>query len=112
MKYTFSDLEDRDDDRSDVEGEQRESDTDGEADFQQEGSLSGDDVINYNDLDEDAEDIVFNDSESDTNVSCSDEESEPKRKQKQRMVCICSLKLLPSMFTVLPPDQKMFMWLV
>jgi len=106
MKYAFAGLEDEDGDDDgdddvdeDEDGEEDddgddECDTEGVADCQQEGSLSEDDDIIGDDLDDDAEDIVFDNSESDMSLAGSDEESGPRNKKKQRMVCICSKNLI------------------
>jgi hypothetical protein len=68
-----------------------ECESEGDADFQQEGSLSeGGDIMSEDDLDDDAEDIVFDNSESDMSLAGSDEELGPRNKKTQRTVCICS----------------------
>jgi len=105
MKYAFAGLEDedRDDDENEDEEEEEEGeeeeeddecDMEGVADCQQEGSLSEDDDIISDDLDDDAEDIVFDNSESDMSLAGTDEELGPRNKKKQRMVCICSKNLI------------------
>lgn len=81
-----SEDEERDDDEEGEEGGGDECESEGEADFQQEGSLSEDgDIISDEDLDDDAEDIVFDNSESDMSLAGSDEELGPRNKKKQRM---------------------------
>jgi hypothetical protein len=67
------------------EEEDDECDMEGVADCQQEGSLSEDDDIISDDLDDDAEDIVFDNSESDMSLAGTDEELGPRNKKKQRM---------------------------
>ena len=97
MKCAFAGLEDEDRDDDSGGGDDYdddECDTEGVADFQQEGSLSEDDDIISDDLDDDAEDIVFDNSESDMGLTGSDEELGPRNKKKQRMVCICSKNLI------------------
>jgi len=104
MKYAFAGLEDDGDDGGDDDdddddghghgdGDGVECDTEGVADCQQEGSFSEDDDIISDDLDDDAEDIVFDNSESDMSLAGSDEELDPRNKKEQRMVCICSKNL-------------------
>jgi hypothetical protein len=95
MKCAVADSEDEDRDVEEDDDDDDECESEGEADFQQEDSISEEDGdISGDDLDDDAEDIVFDNSESDMSLACSDEELGPRNKKKQRMVCICSHNLL------------------
>lgn len=77
MKYPCAGPEDSE--------EEEDDDDKSEIDFQQEGSLSEGGDISSGD---DAEDIVFDDSGSDVDLSDTDEDSKPKRRHKR--VCIFS----------------------